>query len=76
METSLPYSDESLSPSGRLYANSLSEEKQINLHDCTSFGLVDLTTDELDLNVYDASSIYTQSTFTKKQTSDVFFGQL
>ena len=76
LETSFPFSDRTLNPSGRLYANSLSEEKQINFQDFTSPGLVDLTTDELDLNDYDGSSIYTQGTFTKQQTSDVLFGQL
>ena len=30
----------------------------------------------MDLNGYDGSSIYTEGTFTKKQTSDVLFGQL
>ena len=65
LETSLPYSDRPLNPSGFRYANSLLEEKQINCQDCTSSGLVDLKTDELDLNGCDASSIYTQGTFTK-----------
>ena len=73
LEKLFPFSDRALNPSGRLYANSLLEEKQINFQDCTSPGLVDLATEELDLNGYDGSSIYTQGTFAKQQTSDVLF---
>ena len=48
----------------------------MNFQDSMSPGLVDLTTDELDLNGYDGSSIYNQGTFAKQQTPDVLFGQL